>query len=71
MMCILCGFFMGDDSINKINCFKCAHFSITWDRKAPKACNFFGFKSVNMPSATVYESTGKNCIAFETKKGKK
>jgi len=56
--------------INKVNCFNCIYFSVTWDPKTPKGCKFFGFKSENMPSATVYESTGKNCIAFEQKEVK-
>ena len=54
-------------SINNINCFKCVYFSITWDPKFPKACRFFGFKSAGMPSATVFNSTGGECVAFEKK----
>ena len=55
---------------NNINCLRCAHFYITWQPKYPKACKVFGFKSANMPSVTVYESTGAQCLAFK-EKGKK
>jgi len=38
--------------------------------KFPKACKFFEFKSQHMPSITVFQSTGSECIAFEEKKVK-
>ena len=50
-----------------INCFKCKHFYITWDKSFPNGCKVFGFKSRNMPSAAVFESSGQNCQAFEKK----
>lgn len=53
-----------------INCFQCVHFSITWDPKFPKSCRFFGFKTADMPSVTVFQSAGKECIAFERKEEK-
>jgi hypothetical protein len=53
--------------INKINCFHCVHFAITWDTKFPKACKAFGFKTANMPSVAVFQSTGIDCIAFIAK----
>ena len=58
-------------TIKTVNCFQCTHFSVTWNPKFPKACKFFNFTSVNMPSVTVFQSTGKECIAFEKKEGKK
>ena len=61
---------MEGDRIKNINCFKCVYFYITWDPKFPKACKFFEFKSRGMPSITVFQSTGSNCIAFEEKEGK-
>ncbi|MDR1929900.1 MAG: hypothetical protein LBQ44_04635 [Treponema sp.] len=53
------------------NCLKCAHFRITWDPAFPRACEVFGFKGQNMPSAEVIRSTGKPCPAFVLKKGLK
>jgi hypothetical protein len=55
--------------INKINCFHCVHFTITWDTKFPKACKAFGFKTAGMPSVTVFQSTGSDCMAFALKQG--
>jgi hypothetical protein len=57
----------GVRTINRINCFNCVHFAITWDVKFPKACKAFGFKTANMPSVTVFQSTGSECIAFTPK----
>ena len=50
------------------NCFQCAHFTITWDTKHPRACKLFGFKMAGLPSAMVFRSTGAECIAFVKKK---
>ena len=61
---------MESDNIRNINCFQCVYFHITWDPKFPKACKFFGFKSANMPSATVFQSTGDDCAAFVKKEAK-
>ena len=62
---------MEGNRINNINCFQCVYFSITWDPKFPKACKLFGFKSAGLPSITVFQSTGKDCIAFKKKEVKK
>jgi hypothetical protein len=55
------------DNPNKINCFKCKHFVITWETKTPKACALFGFKSANMPSDVVFRSSGEQCSGFTPK----
>ncbi|TVR72390.1 MAG: hypothetical protein EA427_03360 [Spirochaetaceae bacterium] len=47
------------------NCLKCRHFSVTWDRRFPRACRLFGVKSRRIPSVVVYETTGRHCPAFE------
>ena len=56
---------MTDD--NKVNCYHCKHFAVTWEPKLPKACKLFGFKSAHLPSTTVYQSTGSECMGFEKK----
>jgi hypothetical protein len=53
--------------VKRVNCLKCIYYSVTWDRKYPKGCKFFGFKTDKLPSVTVYESTGQACGAFEQK----
>ena len=35
--------------------------------KFPKACKAYGFKTAGMPSVTVFQSTGSDCIAFAIK----
>jgi hypothetical protein len=54
--------------MTKVNCLKCVYYNVTWDRKHPRGCKFFGFKSQKLPSITVYESTGQVCEAFLPKK---
>ncbi|MCL1823054.1 MAG: uracil-DNA glycosylase [Oscillospiraceae bacterium] len=51
----------------EVNCFKCRHFTITWESKFPKACNLYEFKSAQMPSLTVFKTTGSPCAGFEEK----
>jgi hypothetical protein len=51
----------------KIDCFKCRHFYITWDKSFPKGCEAIGFKSEKMPSAVVYEASGTACLRFAKK----
>ncbi|RJQ21046.1 MAG: uracil-DNA glycosylase [Nitrospiraceae bacterium] len=53
-----------------INCFKCGYFYITWNEKFPRGCKAMGFKSKEMPSAVVYESSGTQCLKFKLKKRK-
>lgn len=53
---------------NKINCFDCAYFFITWNEKFPRGCRAMNFKSKEMPSATVFRSSGMECQRFTPKK---
>ena len=55
----------------KPNCLKCIHFKITWDPAFPRACEVFGFKGQAMPSAEVFNATGRPCPAFLLKEGLK
>ena len=57
-----------NDKQEKVNCFKCVHFVITWNNKFPRACRLFGFKSKDMPSVMVLNTTGSRCNAFVEKK---
>jgi len=51
----------------KINCRECVHYYITWDTATPYGCRAMGFKGKQMPSITVFHSTGKSCLLFEKK----
>ncbi|KJF28737.1 uracil-DNA glycosylase [Clostridium aceticum] len=51
----------------RIDCYKCIYFHITWDKKFPRGCKFFGFKTHQLPSISVLQSSGKPCYAFKEK----
>jgi hypothetical protein len=55
---------------NRVNCYQCKHFYVTWDPRFPKGCRAFGFKTVTMPSMTVFQSSGRPCMKFEQKQKK-
>jgi len=50
--------------MNNIDCFRCRHFYITWEANKPRGCKAFGFKTVQMPSQVVYETSGAPCLKF-------
>jgi hypothetical protein len=54
-----------------IECQKCKHYYITWDKNFPYGCRAMGFKGKKIPSQTVYKSSGMQCLMFEKKKEKK
>ncbi len=51
----------------KINCRNCKYYYITWDSNMPHGCKAFGFKTRQIPSLVVFQSSGKDCQAFEEK----
>jgi len=51
----------------KVGCFQCKHFLITWDKKFPRGCRALGFKSREMPHWMVHQASGMNCLKFEKK----
>ncbi|MBA4418689.1 MAG: uracil-DNA glycosylase [Syntrophus sp. (in: bacteria)] len=51
----------------KIDCFACRHFYVTWDKKYPKGCRAMGFKTREMPSIAVFKSSGLKCLRYEPK----
>ncbi|PLA74338.1 uracil-DNA glycosylase [Hydrogenovibrio sp. SC-1] len=55
------------NSPQPIDCFKCRYFFITWDERQPRGCKAFGFKTKQMPSAVVLESSGQPCLKFTPK----
>ncbi|QGQ95902.1 uracil-DNA glycosylase [Paenibacillus psychroresistens] len=51
----------------KIDCMKCKYFYVTWDSNSPRGCKFFNFKSKQLPSTVVLQSSGEACLKFEPK----
>jgi len=62
---------MSNGDKDKVDCFNCVHFVVTWQPSHPRACRVFGFKGMKMPSIAVEESSGAPCVAFERKQKKK
>lgn len=51
----------------RINCRKCQYYYITWDARMPYGCKAFGFKSRQIPSLLVYQSSGQPCQGYKEK----
>jgi hypothetical protein len=50
-----------------IDCFRCIHFYVTWDKKHPRGCRALGFKCREMPSVVVLKSSGYDCLRYTEK----
>jgi hypothetical protein len=55
------------DRNKKIDCHKCKHFYVTWDKNFPHGCKAMGFKSKSIPSTAVYEASGISCQQYDPK----
>lgn len=49
------------------NCLKCVFFQVTWNENHPRSCLKFHFKSKELPSVVVRQSTGVACPHFTSK----
>jgi len=49
------------------DCWKCQHFSVSWDPKMPYLCRLMGFKSRNLPALEIIRADGKPCQGFTAK----
>jgi hypothetical protein len=58
----------GQTKSPRINCMKCEHFYITWDKNYPRGCRSYGFKTQQLPSLVVYQSSGLPCMHYAEKK---
>jgi hypothetical protein len=52
----------------KVDCFHCKHFFVTWDKAFPRGCGALGFKSREMPYRMVRQASGMSCLKFEKKR---
>jgi len=50
-----------------IDCHKCKHYYVTWDKNFPHGCRAMNFKSQEFPSQVVQTSSGTSCLLFEPK----
>jgi len=54
--------------MERVNCYKCKHFFVTYEPKRPYGCRVHGFKGPHLPSLTVFQSSGIQCQLFEEKR---
>ncbi len=53
--------------MKRINCRVCEHYFVTWQAGKPHGCKAYGFKSAQIPSIVVFQSSGMNCTLFKAK----
>jgi len=53
--------------MKRINCRRCEYFFVTWEPKKPYGCKAYGFKSPQIPSMVVFQSSGRDCNMFSAK----
>jgi len=53
--------------MKRINCRRCEHYFVTWKPKQPHGCKAYGFKSLQIPSLVVFQSSGTECALFKEK----
>lgn len=49
------------------DCHRCQHFYVTWEKQMPFGCRAHGFKSAQLPSIVVYQSSGLDCLLYREK----
>jgi hypothetical protein len=54
-----------------IDCHKCEHYYVTWDKNFPHGCKAMKFKSKRLPSIEVRVSSHRECLLYKEKKTRK
>lgn len=52
----------------RIFCQKCIYYFVTWETNKPHGCKAYAFKSKQLPSTVVKNSSGEDCKFFKLKK---
>jgi hypothetical protein len=53
--------------MQKIICQKCLYYYVTWQPRQPHGCKAYEFKSKELPSKLVFNSSGEDCKVFTLK----
>ena len=53
--------------MKRINCRRCEFYFVTWEKNKPHGCKAYGFKSQQIPSLVVFQSSGTDCSLFKQK----
>jgi len=54
-------------SQNNVQCHRCKHYHITWDKNFPHGCRAMKFKSRKPPYITVLKHSKMACLMFSEK----
>jgi hypothetical protein len=54
-----------------LDCHKCKHYYVTWDKNFPHGCKAMRFKSKQLPSIEVRVISHRDCLLFSRKKNAK
>jgi hypothetical protein len=52
----------------RIVCQRCKYYYVTWENNKPHGCRAYGFKSQQVPSVVVKQSSGMDCNFYESKR---
>jgi len=52
----------------RIICQRCTNYYVTWEKNKPHGCRAYGFKSQQVPSVVVKQSSGSDCNFYEVKR---
>ncbi|DAB27527.1 MAG TPA: uracil-DNA glycosylase [Sulfurimonas sp. UBA10385] len=53
--------------MKRINCRRCEYYFVTWEASKPHGCKAYGFKSAQIPSIVVFQSSGSDCNMYKEK----
>ncbi len=56
---------MGPQNDSKRESPDCLHYFVIWEPDKPRGCHAWEFKSPDLPSQVVLESSGEECQQFE------
>ena len=51
----------------RIVCQRCIYYYVTWEQSKPHGCNAYGFKSQQIPSIVVKNSSKTDCNFYQEK----
>lgn len=54
-------------TMQRIICQRCRHYFVTWEKGQPHGCRAYGFKSKQIPSVVVKQSSGHDCSYYSPK----
>lgn len=53
--------------MERVVCQKCKFYFVTWEKNKPHGCKAFNFKSKQIPSMAVFQSSGSPCSMYQRK----